>query len=422
MSRRGDAQTAPAGSAVPDAPGVVILDANQRGVPGVTVNFAVTSGGGTVQNPTATTDNTGTASSGAWTLGTVAGTQTLRASAPAVPGSPLNFSALATAGPTTNLTKVGAEPATAAAGGNIDSIVVRATDQFGNPVGNQAVTFSATAGGGSVSPASRLTLNDGRAAARWTIGPEIGVSNTATASRPDGSLTVSFATTSTHPVTTVRFADHVMVVDSGSSLTPAIDFLDPSGNPVPGATAAMSVRNASIASAGSSLTGLRSGQTFVLAGSLDNSSARDSAVLLVTGAGKPAVFIDVPRFDLKADTTFTVSLFIDSRSATAVGSATLQVVWNTSLLTFINEEAVTLTNTLVDVNTSAAASGVLTVGVASTSGLTGAVALRRITFRASSVAGRSGALRVDVADLSAAGTFANLTGQTVSGSYPLGIR
>jgi hypothetical protein len=62
------------------------------------------------------------------------------------------------------------------------------------------------------------------------------------------------------------------------------------------------------------------------------------------------------------------------------------------------------------------------VGVASTSGLTGAVALRRITFKASSVAGRSGVLRVDVADVSAAGTFANLTGQTVSGSYPLGIR
>ena len=67
MSRRNDAQTAEAGSPVPNAPEVVIVDANARGVPGVTVNFLVTSGGGTVQNLTATTDKTGTASAGIWT-------------------------------------------------------------------------------------------------------------------------------------------------------------------------------------------------------------------------------------------------------------------------------------------------------------------------------------------------------------------
>jgi hypothetical protein len=60
--------------------------------------------------------------------------------------------------------------------------------------------------------------------------------------------------------------------------------------------------------------------------------------------------------------------------------------------------------------------------MASTSGLTGPVELRRITFRASAVAGRTGLLTVDVADISAAGTFFNLTGQTVSGSYPLKTR
>jgi hypothetical protein len=268
-----------------------------------------------------------------------------------------------------------------------------------------------------------VTLPDGRAAARWTIGSEVGVSNTAVAARPDGSLSVSFATTSTRPVATVRFVEHVIVVDSGSSVTPAVSLLDASGNPVPGATATMAVRNFTIASAGVSFTGLRSGQTFALATSLDNASARDSAVLLVTGAGKPAVLLSVPRFDLKTDTTFTVSLIVDSRSiSTPVGSATLQVVWNPSLLTFVGEQAVTLGSTLVEVNASAAGSGVLTVGMASTSGLTGPVELRRITFRASAVAGRTGLLTVDVADISAAGTFASLTGQTVSGSYPLKTR
>ena len=422
MSRRNDAQTAEAGSPVPSAPEVVIVDANARGVPGVTVNFLVTSGGGTVQNLTATTDKTGTASAGIWTLGTLAGTQTLRASALDVPGSPLSFTATAKPGATVSVTKVGAEPPSSPAGGNIDSIVVRAADQFGNPVSNQVVTFNVTGGGGSVSPASRTTLPDGRAAARWTLGAEIGVSNTATASRPDGSLPVNFATISTRPIASVRFTEHVIVVDSGSSVTPVVGLFDLSGDPVPDATALMTVRNLSIASAGASISGLRSGQTFAVATSLDNSAARDSAMVVVSGAGKPAVILSVPSFDLKTDTVFTVSLIVDSRSLTApVGSATLQVVWNTSVLTFVSQEAVA-SNALVDVNSSATANGVLTVGMASSAGVTGAVELRRITFKASSIAGRTGTLTVDVADLAVAGTFTNLTGQTVSGSYPLRTR
>jgi hypothetical protein len=422
MSRRNDAQTGDAGSPVPNAPEVVIVDGNARGVAGITVNFLVTSGGGTVQNPAATTDKTGTASAGTWTLGTVAGMQTLRASAVDVPGSPLSFTATAKPGPTVSLTKVGAEPPSSPAGGNVDSIVVRAADQFGNPVSNQIVTFNVTGGGGSVSPTSRTTLPDGRAAARWTMGSEIGVSNTATASRPDGSLSVNFATMSTRPIASVRFGEHVIVVDSGSSVTPVVSLFDASGDAVPEATASMTVRNLAIASAGASITGLRSGQTFAVATSLDNSAARDSAVLVVSGAGKPAVILNVPRFDLKTDTVFTVSLIVDSRSiTTAVGSATLQVVWNTSVLTFVSQQSVA-SNALVDVNTSATANGVLTVGMASSAGVTGAVELRRITFKASSTANRTGTLTVDVADVAAAGTFANLTGQTVSGFYPLRTR
>ena len=60
--------------------------------------------------------------------------------------------------------------------------------------------------------------------------------------------------------------------------------------------------------------------------------------------------------------------------------------------------------------------------MASSAGVVGAVELRKITFKASATANRAGILSVDVADISAAGTFANLTGLTVSGSYPLRIR
>jgi hypothetical protein len=274
-----------------------------------------------------------------------------------------------------------------------------------------------------VTPASRTTLADGRAAARWTLGSEIGITNGATASRPDGSMPVTFSTLSTRPVATVRFAEHVLVVDSGSSITPVVGLLDASGADVPGATATMAVRSVTVASAGASITGLRSGQTFAVATSLDNSLAQDSAVLIVAGAGKPAVILNVPRFDLKTDTTFTVSLIIDSRSAsTPVGSATLQVAWSPSMLTFVSEQAGGIGNALVDVNTSATSSGVLTVAMASNSGITGPVELRKITFKASSTANRTGTLSVDVADIAAAVTFANLLAATVSGSYPLRTR
>ena len=423
VAKQGDGQVADAGTPVTNPAGVTVLDADGRGVPGIAVSFAVTSGGGSLQNTTATTDKSGTASAGVWTLGTLAGTQTIAASSPNVPGFPVSLTATAKPGAMAALVKVGNEPVSSPATGNVDSIVVRAIDQFGNSVPNQTVNFAVTAGGGSVSPASRTTQADGRAAARWTLGSEIGVTNTALASRPDGSLAVSFATLSTRPVANVRFIDRVLIVDSASSITPSISLVDASGDEVPGAVAAMTVRNVSVASGGSSLTGLRSGQTFVVATSLDNNAARDSALLVIAGAGKPAVTINVPRFDLKADTTFTISIVLDSRSAsTPVGSATLQVVWNTSVLSFVSETAGAVGNAVIAVNSAAAASGSLTIGMASVAGITGAGELRRITFKASATAGRAGTLAVNVADVAAAGTFANLTGQTVSGSYALRTR
>ena len=422
MTRQGNAQVADAGSAVPTAPSVVVVDANGLKVPGVTVNFSVTSGGGTLATATTQTDKSGVASTGGWTLGTTAGLQTMIASVPNAAVGAVVFSATARPGPTASLTKLVNEPSSSPAGGDVD-LAVRAADQFGNPVQDQAVKFTVTAGGGTVSPTSPVTLSDGRAVSRWTLGPDVGATNTATASRPDGSLAVTFSTTATKAVAAVRFAQHVFLVDSGSNMTPAVTAFDASGTAMPGAGVTLTARNTTVASAGASLTGLKSGQTFVVASSVDNASAVDSAILIVSGVGKPAVSLNVPRFDLKTDTTFTVSLVLDSRStSTAVGSATLQVVWNTSVLSFVSEQSVTVPNALIDVNTSSTSAGMMTIGLASSAGIAGAVELRRITFKASSSVGRSGTLSVDVVDISAATSFANLAGQTVSGFYPLRIR
>lgn len=67
---QGATQSANAGSALPIAPGVTLVDRFSNGVPGRSVSFALTAGGGSVSGATtATTDTNGVAIGPAWTLG-----------------------------------------------------------------------------------------------------------------------------------------------------------------------------------------------------------------------------------------------------------------------------------------------------------------------------------------------------------------
>lgn len=88
----GDSQVAAVGTAVATPPTVVVTDANGRGVPGVTVTFAVASGGGTITGATPQTSG-GFATVGSWTLGPNPGTNTLTASVPGLSGSPVTITA-----------------------------------------------------------------------------------------------------------------------------------------------------------------------------------------------------------------------------------------------------------------------------------------------------------------------------------------
>ena len=78
--KSGDGQAAVPGTAVPVVPTVLVKDVDGRPVVGVAVSFAVDSGGGQVATPTATTDGSGIASSGGWTLGPAEVTNVLSAS------------------------------------------------------------------------------------------------------------------------------------------------------------------------------------------------------------------------------------------------------------------------------------------------------------------------------------------------------
>jgi hypothetical protein len=93
----GDDQTARAGAAVPVRPAVRVTDSAGDPVPGVLVTFAVTAGGGSVEGATQTTNDGGIATVGRWTLGSEPGSNALEARAGAIEGSPVVFTAQATA-------------------------------------------------------------------------------------------------------------------------------------------------------------------------------------------------------------------------------------------------------------------------------------------------------------------------------------
>lgn len=116
----GDAQQATVTHALPDPIEVRVLDANGRGVPGVTVAFEVTSDNGAVSPAQATTDANGDAQT-QWTMGTLAATdRALTARVDNVPlgSAPLvaTIHAAALAGPAAALAIV-TEPAAAARSG-----------------------------------------------------------------------------------------------------------------------------------------------------------------------------------------------------------------------------------------------------------------------------------------------------------------
>src|SRR5204862_6165796 len=92
-------QTATVGTAVSTPPPVIVKDANGNPVAQVAVTFAVAPGNGTITGGSQTTNASGVATVGSWTLSATAGPNTLTATSACLTGSPVTFSAAGTAGP-----------------------------------------------------------------------------------------------------------------------------------------------------------------------------------------------------------------------------------------------------------------------------------------------------------------------------------
>jgi energy-converting hydrogenase Eha subunit A len=201
--------TTPAGAAIAD----------------LTVNFRVTSGGGSVFAGSASTNNQGIAKD-YWTLGTsTAAAQALEVRAVLPNGNKRVFgvfTATPLAGPAAQIVVQAGDGQTANASSSVPiAPAALVSDQYGNPVPSLDVTFAVASGGGSVTGGNTTTNTGGVATVgSWTLGPVVG-SNTLTATASGSGIAgnpVTFMATSDFwttkaSMTTARFALGVAAIN-----------------------------------------------------------------------------------------------------------------------------------------------------------------------------------------------------------------
>ncbi|MEP6778417.1 MAG: Ig-like domain-containing protein, partial [Gemmatimonadaceae bacterium] len=165
--------SAAAGTFASIVPTVTLTDAGGKGIAKVWVHFSAT-GGGKPVNDSSLTNASGLATSGGWTLGTAAGTQTLTVTASGL--TPVVFNAQVSAGAVSALVRLTADPQTGVVNTNVPNAPsVRAVDQYGNPVAGVTVSFSPINSAGTIAGNTKTTNADGVATAdSWTLGTVAG--------------------------------------------------------------------------------------------------------------------------------------------------------------------------------------------------------------------------------------------------------
>ena len=165
----GDEQEGPAGAALAEPFVVEVRDQNNNPLEGAEVTFAVTDGGGTLSATTATTDAEGRAVT-TLTLGSEPGGNTVLARTPKL--LPVTFDAVGVAVPQSLTRSSGNRQQGGLGAALAEPFAVSVLDQNGNPLPGAEVTFSVTAGGGSLSATTATTDAEGRAVTTLTLGSE----------------------------------------------------------------------------------------------------------------------------------------------------------------------------------------------------------------------------------------------------------
>jgi hypothetical protein len=238
----GAAQSAVVGHELPTPLEVRVVDANGNPVSPHLVDFRVTSGGGSVAGGSALTSADGTAKE-RWTLGTsTANPQTLEArvvdqanDSAIVLGT---FTATAMPDAPATLNKIAGDAQQAVVGSpEITPLTVKVADRYGNGLPGMTVTWSVTAGAGSINPATSTTSASGTTSTAWTLGPTAGPQSAraTTAIISNGGVTFDATAIAGRVVVALRSGNaQTASITSTLPVPPSVEVTDAQGNPVGG--------------------------------------------------------------------------------------------------------------------------------------------------------------------------------------------
>ena len=201
-------------------PSVLVLDGQGNPVSGVSITWAVTAGGGSVNTTGATTTGaTGLATLTSWTLGASAGLNTVTATSAGLSGSPVTFNANGVASAPTQIavTSGGAQTGvTAGSAATATQFTVR--DAGNNPVQGVTVSFAVNTGSGSLSVPSAVTNASGQASVTYTTHTTVETATIQGAFTNAGGTVVSTTTTIASAAgTKTKLAIQTQPSSSGSS-------------------------------------------------------------------------------------------------------------------------------------------------------------------------------------------------------------
>jgi hypothetical protein len=337
----GQDQSAPVGSTLAAPLVVQVTDPFGNPIEAVTVTWTVDGGGG-VSAGTTTTAADGTTSE-QWTLGGAAGAQHAFATVDGLAGSPVTFTATATAGAASGVSIVSGDNQTGPVRTELPGdLVVQVLDASSNPVPSVAVAWVVGAGGGSVTPTTSVTDASGRASAAWTLGASPGA-NTVSAVVSGIGVVEFHATATAGAAARLRIETQPSAsAVSGAPLArqPVIQLLDAQGNEVRQGGVAVQV---AIASGGGTLSGATSVGTdgngrasfsgLTLTGSAGTQTLRFSATGFASvtsqpislGAAPTTLTITSDKPDPSAPGEgVTVQFTVTSGAGTPTGSVTVQ--------------------------------------------------------------------------------------------------
>src|SRR5207237_206435 len=294
---RATSETGTATCALTMSPSVIVKDANGNPVAQVAVTFAVAPGNGTITGASQTTNASGVATVGSWTLSATAGPNTLTATSTGLSGSPVTFSATGTASTAATIAANSPTSQSATAGTAVSSppsVIVK--DANGNPVTGVAVTFAVAPGNGTITGGGQTTNGRGRDSGgegkpRATAGAK---TLTATSGSLSGSP-VTFTATGTAGTAATIAANSATsqsaTAGTAVSSPPSVIVKDANGNPVAQVAVAFAVAPGNGTITGGSQTTNTSGVATV--GSWTLSATAGANTLTATSgslAGSPVTF------------------------------------------------------------------------------------------------------------------------------------